>query len=155
MVAAISSQNPFFEPVRDVLLLDCGLGVSNFCLLVFFKAGKFMAVFINLDGGFQKEINYADLLKVLWSENQLGFLPITHLLFLYGPCTPRPSAPAPQVPPPQRPKSPASSLRTSGSSLSSGLVKALSSQMLRSYLLHGEWISQILEKHVGHRKANA
>lgn len=42
------------------LLLDCGLRVSNFCLLVSFKMGKFTAVFIDLGGGLQKEINYAN-----------------------------------------------------------------------------------------------
>lgn len=69
-----------------------------------------MAMFTNLDGGFQKEINYADLLKVLWPENQLGFLSITHLLCLCGPCPLRRGTPSPSslfehpVPPcPRRP----------------------------------------------------
>jgi hypothetical protein len=48
-----------------LLLLDCALWASNFCLLVFFKRGKFMAVLINVDSSFPKEINYANLLKVL------------------------------------------------------------------------------------------
>lgn len=44
-----------------------------------------MAVFINLNGGSQKDINYANLLKVFCSESQLGFFPVTPLLSLGGP----------------------------------------------------------------------